>query len=162
MYTFEYDASCIPSMPVVRIWIGKSNGDANLELSAIVDSGAEIKKTVSTCTVEHNPSKCSWWKMSRICKLKNQDEKVFHQVRAYLISVGWELLDDHNYYASDPYGDESSYQECTFRRYVVPPTSQTGRISDIADQLEKLANLRRSGALTGTEFEAAKRKLLGT
>lgn len=41
MYTFEYDGSYIPSMPVAEIQIGKSNTAPALVLRAIVDSGAD-------------------------------------------------------------------------------------------------------------------------
>ena len=41
LYTFEYDASYTPSMPVVEIQIGKSNATPHLILHAIVDSGAD-------------------------------------------------------------------------------------------------------------------------
>lgn len=41
-----------------------------------------------------------------------------------------------------------------------PPASDSG--DDRIGQLERLANLRSSGALTNEEFEAEKRKLLGT
>lgn len=41
LYTFEYDSSYLPSMPVAEIQIGKSNTAPHLALHAIVDSGAD-------------------------------------------------------------------------------------------------------------------------
>ena len=41
LYTFEYDLSYAPSMPVAEIRIGKRNTAPGLALQAIIDSGAD-------------------------------------------------------------------------------------------------------------------------
>jgi hypothetical protein len=41
LYTFEYDASHIPSIPVVEIAIGPALSQPTVALTAIVDSGAD-------------------------------------------------------------------------------------------------------------------------
>jgi hypothetical protein len=40
-YTYEYDSSFTPSMPVVAIKIGRSLTPPALELNALIDSGAD-------------------------------------------------------------------------------------------------------------------------
>lgn len=42
VYSYEYDASYIPAMPMVTIHIGKSDSTPSLVLSALVDSGADV------------------------------------------------------------------------------------------------------------------------
>ena len=41
LYTFEYDTSYVPSMPVVEIRIGQRNTVPSVALPAIIDSGAD-------------------------------------------------------------------------------------------------------------------------
>ncbi len=41
LYTYEYDLSYIPAMPIVTIGIGKPDSAVSLLLSALVDSGAD-------------------------------------------------------------------------------------------------------------------------
>ncbi len=41
LYTFEYDTSYVPSMPVVEIRIGQRNTVPGVALPAIIDSGAD-------------------------------------------------------------------------------------------------------------------------
>ena len=41
LYTYEYDLSYVPAMPMVTIRIGKPDSAASLTLPALVDSGAD-------------------------------------------------------------------------------------------------------------------------
>lgn len=41
LYTYAYDTAYIPSMPVVDLLIGRAHGEPLLQLTAIVDSGAD-------------------------------------------------------------------------------------------------------------------------
>lgn len=41
LYTFEYDSSYTPSIPVAEIRIGRRNSTPSLVLPAIIDSGAD-------------------------------------------------------------------------------------------------------------------------
>lgn len=41
VYTYDYDATYVPAMPMVTIRIGKPDTPVSLTLSALVDSGAD-------------------------------------------------------------------------------------------------------------------------
>lgn len=41
IYTYDYDSTYLPAMPIVTLSIGRSDSDALLALSALVDSGAD-------------------------------------------------------------------------------------------------------------------------
>jgi hypothetical protein len=94
--------------------------------------------------------------MTRIHKLSNQDYYIAKEIKPWLLARGWELV------GTRLIDREDEYYEYTFRRRIAPTATQSSRVPDIADQLEKLVNLQKSGAISTAEFEAAKRKLLGT
>jgi hypothetical protein len=50
----------------------------------------------------------------------------------------------------------------SFRKRFASPVSELEPPADEVDRLERLTRLHESGALSAEEFEAAKRKLLGT
>jgi hypothetical protein len=41
VYTYDYDATYHPAMPVVDIEIGRATAETSLTLTALVDSGAD-------------------------------------------------------------------------------------------------------------------------
>lgn len=41
LYTYDYDLSYLPAMPIVSLTIGKADSAATLALSGLVDSGAD-------------------------------------------------------------------------------------------------------------------------
>ena len=94
--------------------------------------------------------------LTRIHKLSNQDIEIGADIKNWLLTHGWDLV------GKDRLDYEDDYYQYTFRRRIPPAATYTERVPDIADQLEKLVNLHKSGAISTAEFEAAKRKLLGT
>lgn len=42
VYTYDYDLAYIPAMPTVEIQIGRPDSVASFDLSALVDSGADV------------------------------------------------------------------------------------------------------------------------
>jgi len=58
--------------------------------------------------------------------------------------------------------NEQAYDQAPAAEYQEPPSPATPPPLDPADQLEHLAQLHASGALTDEEFSAAKAGVLGT
>ena len=108
---------------------------------------ARIKREVPNPQISEVGSGGIW-----IRKLRGHDRQIGEQIKIELLQMGWQLI-------GETVGWDGEY---TLRRPLAPAASAAGRVPDIADQLEKLANLRKSGTLSDAEFEAAKRKLLGT
>ncbi|MFN8466332.1 MAG: SHOCT domain-containing protein [Caldilineaceae bacterium] len=136
------------------LWFQTSDEQA---LNEIV---AEVKRVVPSCVLT-----TAWMngkKLPCLKKLKNQDGNLYEDIRGWLQQAGWELISDGPIYSSS--GNLSHY-ECQFRRRIASAITQNSVrtvIPDIGDQLEKIANLHKTGAITDAEYAAAKRKLLGT
>lgn len=42
IYTYEYDLTYVPAMPIVTLSIGQPDSETSFMLSALVDSGADV------------------------------------------------------------------------------------------------------------------------
>jgi hypothetical protein len=113
----------------------------------------EVAKRIPGC--ELKPYGDGW---QRIQRLRNRDDEVGEWIRKWLLGAGWSEIDRKSHRGREV---GPIYWHYVFRRSTPPAHAQT-RIPDIGDQLEKLASLRKSGAISDKEFEVAKSKLLAS